>query len=152
VAAAGIRVPGGLDLEQAHDVFGRVAGPAAALVFAVALLASSLASSLVGVYSGQVIMQGFLRRGVPILLRRLVCTVPPLVVLGLGVDATSALVLSQVVLAFGIPFAVVPLVVFTSDRELMGELVNRRATTLAAGAVVAVIIALNAFLLVQLVR
>ncbi|MEU7812498.1 Nramp family divalent metal transporter [Pseudonocardia sp. NPDC049154] len=120
----------------------------AALAFAIALLASGFASSGVGTYAGQVIMQGFLRRHIPLLLRRALTLAPALVVLGVGVQPTEALVWSQVVLSFGIPFALVPLVLFTRSRDLMGPLVNRRPTTAAAVVVAALIIALNLFLLV----
>ena len=99
--------------------------------------------------AGQVIMQGFIHRQIPIWLRRLVTMLPAMVVIALGIDATRALVLSQVVLSFGIPFALVPLLLFTCRRDLMGELVNRPLTNLAAGVVVALIIALNLFLLYQ---
>jgi manganese transport protein len=95
-------------------------------------------------------MQGFLRRHIPVWLRRLVTAAPALLILVLGVDPTAALVLSQVVLSFGLPFALVPLVMFTRRRDIMGALVNRRATTWAAGAVTALVIALNVFLLVRL--
>jgi manganese transport protein len=96
-----------------------------------------------------VIMQGFIQRRIPIWLRRLVTMVPALAVIALGLDATRTLVLSQVVLSFGIPFALIPLVVFTSKREIMGALVNHRATTILAALVATVISALNIFLLYQ---
>jgi manganese transport protein len=101
----------------------------------------------VGTYSGQVVMQGFIQRRIPLALRRLVTMAPALVVLALGLDPTRSLVISQVVLSFGIPFALVPLVLLTRRRDVMGELVNHRVTTLAAALVAALIIALNAFLL-----
>ncbi|MCE0763718.1 Nramp family divalent metal transporter [Pseudonocardia kujensis] len=119
----------------------------AALAFAIALLASGFASSGVGTYAGQVVMQGFLRRRIPLLLRRALTLAPALVVLAVGVDPTQALVWSQVVLSFGIPFALVPLVLFTRRRDVMGSLVNHRLTTAAAVVVAALIIALNLFLL-----
>jgi manganese transport protein len=124
-------------------------GGAASIIFAISLLASGLSSSTVGTMAGQVIMQGFIHRQIPIWLRRLITMLPALVVIGFGIDATRALVLSQVVLSFGIPFALVPLVLFTRRRDLMGELVNRPLTTFAAGAVVTLIISLNLFLLYQ---
>ncbi|MEP7089920.1 MAG: Nramp family divalent metal transporter [Nocardioidaceae bacterium] len=130
-------------LEGAHAALGDVLGPAAALLFALALLASGFAASGVGTLSGQVVMQGFLRRRVPLLVRRLVTLAPALVVIAAGVDPTRALVVSQVLLSFGIPFAVVPLVLFTRRVDVMGALVNSRLTTLVAGAVAAVIIGLN---------
>ncbi|MEO7745833.1 MAG: Nramp family divalent metal transporter [Actinomycetota bacterium] len=134
-------------IEAAHARLGEVLGPVAALLFALALLASGLAASGVGTLSGQVVMQGFLRRRVPIVVRRLVTLLPALVVIAAGVDVTSALVVSQVVLSFGIPFALVPLVLLTRRRDVMGSLVNRRATTAAAAAVAAVIITLNVTLI-----
>jgi manganese transport protein len=142
---------GGTDsLEGAHDGFGAALDGSAALLFALALLASGFASTSVGTYAGQVIMDGFLQRRIPLLARRALTLVPALVILALGVDPTSALVLSQVVLSFGIPFALVPLVLLTRRADVMGELVNRRRTTVAAAAVATVIIALNAVLLALL--
>lgn len=122
----------------------------AALAFALALLASGLASSGVGTLAGQVVIQGYLRRRVPLLLRRTLTLAPALIVLVVGVDPTQALVLSQVVLSFGVPFALVPLILLTRRRDIMGELANRPTTTLVGGMVAAVIIGLNLFLLFQL--
>jgi manganese transport protein len=136
-------------IEGAHAEFGTLVGPGAALAFALALLASGFASSSVGTYSGQVVMQGFINRTIPLFVRRLVTMTPALVVLAIGLDPTRALVISQVVLSFGIPFALVPLVLLTSKRAVMGSLVNRRATTIAASVVAALISALNLFLLYQ---
>jgi len=129
--------------------FARLLDQPAALAFGLALLASGLASAGVGTYSGQVVMQGFLRRRVPLLVRRGVTVAPTLVVLALGLDPTAALVLSQVVLSFGIPFALIPLLLLSRRADIMGELVNRRVTTATAAAVAAVIILLNVFLVVQ---
>jgi manganese transport protein len=134
-------------LEDAHRGFGDLVGPGAALAFALALLASGLASSSVGTLAGQVVMQGFIARTIPIVLRRLVTMAPALVVLALGIDPTRALVYSQVVLSFGIPFALIPLLLLTRRRDVMGVLVNRRITTAVASVVAALIIALNIFLL-----
>ena len=124
-------------------------GGAASIIFAISLLASGLSSSTVGTMAGQVIMQGFIHRQIPIWLRRLITMLPALVVIAFGIDATRALVLSQVVLSFGIPFALVPLVLFTRRRDLMGDLVNRPLTTAAAAVVATLIISLNLFLLYQ---
>lgn len=135
-------------LNEAHSAFGDVAGSASALTFALALLASGFAASSVGVYAGQVIMDGFLRRRIPLVLRRASSLVPALAVLGAGVDPTRALVVSQVVLSFGIPFALVPLVMFTRRRALMGPLVNRPITTACATVAAALVISLNVVLLV----
>jgi manganese transport protein len=134
-------------IEGAHAGFGQLAGGGAALAFALALLASGFASSSVGTYAGQVVMQGFIGRAIPLALRRLVTMAPALVVLAIGLDPSRSLVISQVVLSFGIPFALVPLLVLTRRREVMGALVNRRLTTLVAGVVASLIIALNIFLL-----
>src|SRR5439155_6195725 len=120
---------------------------ASGTLFALALLFSGLSSSAVGTMSGQVVMQGFVRRRIPIFVRRAVTMVPAFVVIALGVNPTKTLVLSQVVLSFGIPFALIPLVLFTSRRDVMGTLVNRRTTTVAAVVVAALISFLNLFLL-----
>ena len=138
-------------LEGVHAALDRIAGTPAALAFAIALLASGFASSGVGTYAGQVVMQGFLQRQIPLLLRRAITMAPALLVLAAGVDPTQALVISQVVLSFGIPFALVPLVLLTRRPDVMGALVNRPVTTAAASAIAAVVIALNAFLLWGLV-
>ena len=122
-------------------------GDHAGTLFGIALLVSGIASSCVGTMSGQVVMEGFLHRRIPVFLRRAVTMLPAIVVLALGFSPTRALVLSQVFLSFGIPFALVPLVAFTASRRLMGSLVNRHATTAAAIVVTAVIVALNVYLL-----
>jgi manganese transport protein len=134
-------------IEKAHHGFQSLVGPEAAIAFALALMASGFASSSVGTYAGQVVMQGFIARSVPLALRRAVTMTPALVVLALGLDPTKSLVLSQVVLSFGIPFALVPLVLLTRRRDVMGALANRRITTVVAGVVATVIVALNLFLL-----
>jgi manganese transport protein len=136
-------------IEDAHRQFDALVGPGAALAFALALLASGFASSSVGTYAGQVVMQGFIDRRISIVLRRAVTMAPALVVLAIGLDPSRSLVISQVVLSFGIPFALVPLVLLTRRRDVMGPLVNRPVTTVAASVVAALIIALNAFLLVE---
>lgn len=130
-------------IEGAHAGLGAELGPTAALLFALALLASGFAASSVGTLSGQIVMEGFLQRQIPLVARRLVALTPAVVVLAIGVDPTRALVVSQVVLSFGIPFALVPLILFTRRRDVMGTLVNKAATTRVAWAVAAVIIALN---------
>ena len=153
VMAASVFFRSGLNdvdsLEGAHRTLNPILGGASSTLFALALLASGLSSSTVGTLSGQVVMQGFIQRRIPIFLRRLVTMIPALVVAGIGVDPSRTLVISQVVLSFGIPFALVPLVWFTSRRDLMGPLVNRRATTAIATVVAALISALNVFLLGQ---
>ncbi len=135
-------------IEFAHSELGRVLGGSAALAFAAALLASGLSSSSVGTYAGQVVMQGFIRRRVPLLVRRGVTMLPALVVLTLGLPATQVLVISQVTLSFGIPFALVPLLLLTRRKDLMGAFVNRRLTTATAACCAALIIGLNTFLIV----
>jgi manganese transport protein len=136
-------------IEGAHAGFERLVSGGAALAFAGALLASGFASSSVGTYAGQVIMQGFIARTIPLALRRAVTMAPALVVLAVGLDPTRSLVISQVVLSFGIPFALVPLIWLTSRRDVMGELVNRRVTTGVASVIAAAIVALNVFLLYE---
>jgi manganese transport protein len=136
-------------IEKAHAGFKDLVGPSAAIAFALALLASGFASSSVGTYAGQVVMQGFIARAVPLVVRRAVTMTPALIVLAIGVDPSNALVISQVVLSFGIPFALVPLVLLTRRNDIMGALVNRKLTTIVAGLVAAVISALNLFLLVD---
>jgi manganese transport protein len=136
-------------LEGAHKTLQPILGGASSVLFALALIASGLSSSAVGTLSGQVVMQGFIRRQIPVTVRRLVTMVPAFIVIAIGVDPSRTLVLSQVVLSFGIPFALVPLVMFTARRSVMGPLVNRRVTTIAASIVAGVIITLNIFLLLQ---
>jgi manganese transport protein len=137
----------GEDLTEVYDALGLYLGSHADLLFGVALLASGLSSSSVGTMAGQVVMQGFIGRQIPLFLRRLVTMLPALIVVAVGVDPSRALVLSQVVLSFGIPFALIPLILFCRDRGLMGELVNRRVTTVAGVVVASLVITLNAFLL-----
>jgi len=136
-------------LEGAHKTLEPILGGASSALFAIALIASGLSSSAVGTLSGQVVMQWFIRRRIPVAVRRLVTMIPAFVVIAAGVDPSRTLVLSQVVLSFGIPFALIPLVWFTAKREVMGPLANRRVTTLAASVIAAVIVALNIFLLIQ---
>jgi manganese transport protein len=136
-------------LDGAHKTLEPILGGASSALFALALLASGLSSSAVGTLSGQVVMQGFIRRQIPLMVRRLVTMLPAFVVIAIGIDPTRTLVISQVVLSFGIPFALVPLVYFTARRDIMGQLVNRRITTVAASVIACVIIALNIFLLAQ---
>src|SRR5438876_1082351 len=136
-------------LETAHRTLNPIVGGASSTLFALALLFSGLSSSAVGTLAGQVVMQGFIARQIPIFVRRAVTMLPAFFVIGIGVDPSRTLVLSQVVLSFGIPFALIPLVYFTSRRDLMGPLVNRRLTTAVAVMVAAVISGLNVFLLWQ---
>jgi manganese transport protein len=141
---------GGIDsIEAAYAALRSTVSLNAATVFGIALLASGFASSSVGTMAGQVVMQGFIRRRIPIFARRAITLAPALLVLAIGVNPTDALVGSQVVLSFGIPFALVPLLVIASKREVMGSLVNPGWLTATAAAIAAMIIALNVFLLEQ---
>src|SRR5262249_21624769 len=153
VMAASVFYKSGLtdiaSIETAHRTLEPILRAASGTLFALALLASGLSSSTVGTLSGQVVMQGFINRQIPIFARRLVTMLPALVVAAIGLNPSRTLVISQVVLSFGIPFALIPLVWFTSRRELMGPLVNRRTTTAVAVGVAALITALNVFLLTQ---
>lgn len=137
------------DLSVAFKQFGHYMGPPAAILFGVGLLSAGLSSSSVGTLSGDVIMQGYIRKRIPIYLRRFITMIPPLVIILLGVNPTHALVLSQVMLSFGIAFALIPLIIFTSKKAIMGQLVNRKLTTLTAWGVAFLIICLNVFLLYQ---
>jgi manganese transport protein len=139
-------------VQQVHSGIANMVGGTAALAFAVALLASGASSSSVGTYAGQVVMAGFIRVRIPLLLRRAITMIPAIVLLAIGVNPTSALVLSQVFLSFGIPFALIPLVLLTSRVDVMGVNVNCWATTQIAWAIAAVITVLNVFLLYQTFR
>jgi manganese transport protein len=136
-------------IEGAYEGFQQLVSDRAATIFGIALLASGFASSSVGTMAGQVVMQGFIRRRIPLFLRRAITLAPALLVLAVGINPTDALVGSQVVLSFGIPFALVPLLIVASKREVMGDLVNPRWLSAFAGVIAALIIALNVFLLQQ---
>lgn len=137
------------DLDVAFQQFSHFIGPSAAILFGVGLLSAGLSSSSVGTLSGDVIMQGYIKRRIPIYLRRFITMIPPLIIIILGVNPTHALVMSQVVLSFGIAFALIPLIVFTSNKKIMGKLVNRKLTSFLAWIVAGLIVALNIFLLFQ---
>jgi len=137
------------DIDLAFEQLRVLVSDNAAIIFGIALLASGFASSSIGTMAGQVVMQGFINRRIPLWLRRLITMSPALVILAIGVNASYALVLSQVVLSFGIPFALIPLLMFCRNRGLMGGLVNHRLTTAIATVVVALIVSLNVFLLYQ---
>jgi len=152
VAAALFHTSGltGVDsIDGAYEGLQQLVSDRAAMVFGIALLASGFASSSVGTMAGQVVMQGFIRRRIPIFVRRAVTLAPALFVLAIGVDPTDALVGSQVVLSFGIPFALVPLLIIAGKREVMGDLVNPGWLSALAGVLAALIIALNVFLLYE---
>ena len=153
VMAAGVFHANGMtgveDLDQVFTGLGSVVGHHADIVFGVALLASGISSSSVGTLAGQIVMQGFLQRQIPLFLRRSITMAPALLILAIGLNPSRTLVLSQVILSFGIPFALIPLLLFCRNRGLMGNLVNRRSTTFLAVIVIAIIVALNCFLLEQ---
>ncbi|WP_407685103.1 Nramp family divalent metal transporter [Mycobacterium sp. HUMS_1102779] len=136
-----------VSIDGAYSAIHETLGPAIAALFAIGLLASGLASSSVGAYAGAMIMQGLLHRSVPMVVRRLVTLCPALAILALGFDPTRALVLSQVVLSFGIPFAVLPLIRLTSDRRLMGSDANHPVTTVIGWAVAVMVSLLNVVLI-----
>ncbi len=153
MAASTLHKPGierVVSLVGAHQTLEPILGATAGSIFAIALLGSGLSSSAVGTLAGQVVMQGFVRRRIPVWVRRAVTMIPAFIVVAAGVDPSRTLVLSQVVLSFGIPFALIPLVWFTSRRDVMGALVNTRRTVVVACAITVVIVGLNVFLLGQL--
>ncbi|GAB18464.1 manganese transport protein MntH [Gordonia effusa NBRC 100432] len=135
------------DLDEVHAQLAAMVGGGAALAFAIALMASGLSSASVGTQAGQVVMAGFMNWRLPLFLRRAITMAPALIVLAVGVNASEALVFSQIVLSFGIPFALIPLLLLTRQRSVMGEMVNRRGTTIAMTAITVVITGLNLYLL-----
>ncbi|MET3689811.1 manganese transport protein [Priestia megaterium] len=137
------------DLEVAFNQFDSLLGPTAAILFGVGLLSAGLSSSSVGTMTGDIVMQGYINKRIPIYLRRFITMTPPLVIILLGVNPSKALVMSQVILSFGIAFALIPLIIFTSNKKLMGSLVNRKMTTAVAWLIALLIICLNIFLLYQ---
>jgi len=137
-------------IEEAHITLQPLLGKAASWIFAISLLASGLSSSTVGTHAGQVIMQGFIHKEIPIWVRRLVTMIPSLLVIAIGFNPTRTLVISQVILSFGLPFAVIPLIMFTGKSEIMGILVNKKFTTFTVVLVAALIITLDIFLIYQL--
>jgi manganese transport protein len=155
IVAAALFHGGGLTgietIEGAYSGLQTLSSQGAATIFGIALLASGFASSSVGTMAGQVVMQGFIHRRIPIFLRRAITLAPALLVLAIGVNPTDALVGSQVVLSFGIPFALVPLLLIAAKREVMGDLVNPRWLSILAGVLASLIIALNVFLLYEFV-
>ncbi len=139
------------DLDVAFHQFGALLGPSVAIFFGIGLLSAGLSSSTVGTMTGDVVMQGFIGRRIKLYLRRIITIVPPLIIIMIGVNPSKALVMSQVVLSFGISFALVPLILFTSNKSIMGNLVNRQITTIIAWIIAGIIIGLNLFLLYQTV-
>ncbi|MGG3103991.1 Nramp family divalent metal transporter [Bacillus velezensis] len=150
IVAAALFFKNGLyveDLDVAYQQFGHYIGPASAILFGIGLLAAGLSSSSVGTLSGDIIMQGFIRYRIPLYLRRFITIIPPMIIIISGVNATEALVWSQVVLSFGISFALVPLIMFTSNKRLMGALTNRKWVTALAWLFAVLVIALNLFVI-----
>lgn len=137
------------DLDVAYEQFGSMLGPSVAMFFGIGLLFAGLSSSSVGVMTGDVVMQGFIKKHIPIYMRRLITTVPPLIIILCGVNPSKALVMSQVVLSFGIAFALIPLILFTSNKKIMGNLTNKRITTVIAWIIAILVIGLNLFLLYE---
>lgn len=137
------------DLDVAYKQFKVLISPLAAVIFGIGLLSSGLSSSSVGTLSGDIIMQGYIRKRIPIYLRRFITMIPPLLLIISGVNSTYALVMSQVVLSFGIAFALIPLIIFTSKKKIMGSLVNHKVTSVFAWLIAALVVALNIFLLYQ---
>jgi manganese transport protein len=138
------------DLEIAFHKFGELVGPVSSISFGLALLIAGLSSASVGTMAGDVVMQGFINKRINLYLRRAITTIPPLVIIISGIDATRALVMSQVVLSFGIAFALIPLVVFTSNKSIMGALVNHRITTILGWIIAGIVVLLNLFLVVEM--
>lgn len=152
MAAATFHQKGLIDIasiEMAHRTLEPLLGRAAGWMFAVSLLAAGLASTTVGTMAGQVIMQGFLEKQIPIWVRRIITVLPSLVVIYIGLDPTRTLVISQVVLSFGLPFAIIPLIIFTRKKQLMGELVNKSFTTFLLTSIAVLIVLLNFYLIFQ---
>ncbi len=137
-------------IEDAHLTLQPLLGQAASWIFAISLLASGLSSSTVGTSAGQVIMQGFLHKHIPVWLRRLITLIPSMVVIAVGLDPTRTLVISQVILSFGLPFAIIPLIIFTKNKKYMGVLVNKKITNFIIYIIAALIIALNIYLVYQI--
>lgn len=137
------------DLEIAHQQFDSFLGSPIAMLFGIGLMVAGLSSASVGTLAGDVVMQGYIQKHIPIYIRRAITMAPPLLLILSGVNLSNALVWSQVVLSFGISFALIPLLLFTSNKELMGGLVNNRFTTWIGWGITAIVIALNIFLIVQ---
>lgn len=152
MAASAFSTSGNQDvtsIEQAYSTLEPLLGTAAAAFFGISLLAAGLSSSSVGTSAGQVIMQGFIKHRIPLWIRRGVTMVPSLIVIALGLDPTKTLVGSQVALSFALPFAVIPLVIFTAQEKLMGNLVNKKITTVIASIIAGLIVGLNLYLIAQ---
>ncbi len=134
-------------IEAAHKTLIPLLGAGASMIFAIALLSAGLSSSITGTLAGQYILEGFLKIRIPLWTRRLITMIPALVIIGLGIDSLKALVLSQVVLSMQLPFTIIPLILLTSNKKIMGSFVNKKITTFATWVVAAVIISLNIILI-----
>ncbi|WP_102711320.1 Nramp family divalent metal transporter [Paenibacillus castaneae] len=138
------------DLEVAFHQFGQLVGPFSAMLFGLSLLVAGLASASVGTMAGDVVMQGFIKKRINLYVRRAITTIPPLVIIWSGIDATKALIMSQVILSFGIAFALIPLILFTNNKKIMGELANRSVTKVLAWIIAGIVVSLNLFLIVDM--
>lgn len=155
IVAAALFFKNGLfveDLDVAFQQFGHLVSPMSAALFGIGLLVSGLSSSSVGTLSGDVIMQGFINYRIPLYVRRFITIIPPILIIASGVNPTTALVLSQVVLSFGIAFALIPLIMFTSNKRIMGSLINAKWITVVSWLIAVLIVALNVFLIVDTFR
>ncbi|WP_445745051.1 Nramp family divalent metal transporter [Paenibacillus sp. FSL L8-0470] len=153
IVAAALFFKNGLvveDLDVAFQQFSHLAGPVTAVSFGLGLLIAGLSSSSVGTMAGDVVMQGFINKRINLYLRRAITIIPPLAIIAFGINPTRALVMSQVVLSFGIAFALIPLVIFTSNRQIMKGLVNHRITTVLGWIISALVVSLNLFLIVEM--
>ncbi|MGQ4253573.1 Nramp family divalent metal transporter [Bacillus subtilis] len=155
IVAAALFFKNGLfveDLDVAFQQFGHLVSPMSAALFGIGLLVAGLSSSSVGTLSGDVIMQGFINYRIPLYVRRFITIIPPILIIASGVNPTTALVLSQVVLSFGIAFALIPLIMFTSNKRIMGSLINAKWVTVVSWLIAVLIVALNVFLIVDTFR
>ncbi|KAF2421347.1 Nramp family divalent metal transporter [Bacillus subtilis] len=155
IVAAALFFKNGLfveDLDVAFHQFGHLISPMSAALFGIGLLVAGLSSSSVGTLSGDVIMQGFINYRIPLYVRRFITIIPPILIIASGVNPTTALVLSQVVLSFGIAFALIPLIMFTSNKRIMGSLINAKWVTVVSWLIAVLIVALNVFLIVDTFR
>lgn len=155
IVAAALFFKNGLfveDLDVAFQQFGHLVSPMSAALFGIGLLVAGLSSSSVGTLSGDVIMQGFINYRIPLYVRRFITIIPPILIIASGVNPTTALVLSQVVLSFGIAFALIPLIMFTSNKRIMGSLINAKWITVVSWLIAVLIVALNVFLIVDTFR
>lgn len=153
IVAAALFFKNGLvveDLDVAFEQFRQLAGPVTAISFGLGLLIAGLSSSSVGTMAGDVVMQGFINKRINLYLRRAITILPPLAIIAFGINPTGALVMSQVILSFGIAFALIPLVIFTSNRQIMQGLVNHKITTILGWIISALVVSLNLFLIVEM--